>query len=554
MEIIPARGHMVTATFQQIPSSGTFETGQLPVDNQNYASVDAVITRNGVLIAVCLSIVLILVAVLLRPLIPIDETRYMTVAWEMSHTGDWLVPHLNGEPYSHKPPMLFWLINAAWKMAGSPSELVARLVPAASLPLNILLTFILGSKIARRSHASIAALVLLGFAAFCLFSSLVLFDQLLAAASLLGVIGLVDAAKGKVWRGFLLFGSAIGFGLLAKGPAIFIHVLPAALLGPLWVPTKTRWSMWYLSLLGAIALGAGIGLAWAIPAARSGGAEYANMILWGQTAGRIVHSFDHAQPFWFYAAVSPLLLFPWVLSRNVWAAALGKSGIPKDRLQRLPLIVALASFVFFSAISGKQIYYLVPALPFVAIAIAQILVNRQGVKLSEPGFAVLFLTIGLAVFAFALLPHKVSTAQIAINPWIGGLFLTMAAIAWLLRRNLFAVTIFTTCGLFFGAHLAGYVGAFGPFDLNRLGKQLRDHPNAQVAYSGGYKGQIGFLGRLDNPVVEVDRSNAAAWLRVHKDGILVASGHDSAKIVPERAPDETQPYRGNEISMWLPKK
>ena len=62
-----------------------------------------------------------------RPLTPVDETRYLAVAWEMWVSGDALVPHLNGEPYSHKPPLLFWLINLGWAVAGV-SEWWARLV------------------------------------------------------------------------------------------------------------------------------------------------------------------------------------------------------------------------------------------------------------------------------------------------------------------------------------------------------------------------------------------------------------------------------------------
>lgn len=45
--------------------------------------------------------------VLLRPAIPIDETRYLDVAWEMHLTGNWLVPTRNFEIYTHKPPLLF---------------------------------------------------------------------------------------------------------------------------------------------------------------------------------------------------------------------------------------------------------------------------------------------------------------------------------------------------------------------------------------------------------------------------------------------------------------
>ncbi|HEY8094928.1 MAG TPA: glycosyltransferase family 39 protein, partial [Methylobacter sp.] len=37
----------------------------------------------------------------IRPLFPIDETRYAAVAWEMWLREDFLVPYLNGETYSH---------------------------------------------------------------------------------------------------------------------------------------------------------------------------------------------------------------------------------------------------------------------------------------------------------------------------------------------------------------------------------------------------------------------------------------------------------------------
>jgi len=53
-----------------------------------------------------------------RTYFPIDETRYVGVAWEMWLRGDFLVPHLNGEPYSHKPPLLFWLFQAGWWLFG----------------------------------------------------------------------------------------------------------------------------------------------------------------------------------------------------------------------------------------------------------------------------------------------------------------------------------------------------------------------------------------------------------------------------------------------------
>ena len=81
-------------------------------------------------LAICVAWVsLLMLAFLSRHLLAVDETRYISVAWEMWLRGDLLVPHLNGEPYDHKPPLLFWLIQLAWELFGV-SEMAARLVPA----------------------------------------------------------------------------------------------------------------------------------------------------------------------------------------------------------------------------------------------------------------------------------------------------------------------------------------------------------------------------------------------------------------------------------------
>ena len=75
-----------------------------------------------------------------RPLLPIDETRYIGVAWEMWVRGDFLVPHLNGEPYHHKPPLLFWLMHAGWALFGVNEwwpRLISPLFAAATLPLVV---------------------------------------------------------------------------------------------------------------------------------------------------------------------------------------------------------------------------------------------------------------------------------------------------------------------------------------------------------------------------------------------------------------------------------
>ncbi len=171
-------------------------------------------------------------ALLTRPLLPVDETRYAAVAWEMWARGEFLVPWLNGEPYSHKPPLFFWLIHAGWWLTGV-NEWVVRLLPS----LLALLTLLLGTRLAtqlwpgdRQAQAAVPW-VLTGSVLFTAFASWVQIDLLLVLCTLLAMSGLLDASRGRR-AGWLLTATGIGLGVLAKGPVILLHVLPVALLAP----------------------------------------------------------------------------------------------------------------------------------------------------------------------------------------------------------------------------------------------------------------------------------------------------------------------------------
>ncbi len=64
-------------------------------------------------------------------------------------------------------------------------------------------------------------------------------------------------------------------------------------------------------------------LPWGSPgqlrAAYLGGPEYAEMLFWKQSAGRIASSFAHARPFWFYGPILLVFLAPLLAWRPVWA-------------------------------------------------------------------------------------------------------------------------------------------------------------------------------------------------------------------------------------------
>ena len=171
-----------------------------------------------------------LCAILFFPIIPVDETRYATVAWEMWINNSFTVPLLNGDTYAHKPPLLFWMIHGLWKLFGV-NEFVLRFIPLAFSLANIILIYILGRSLwpDDRKTARYASLILATTIWWLAFSPLIRFDMMLSFWVLLGALGIVLASGNNFTRGWVLLSLAIGGGILTKGPVVFAHILPIGL-------------------------------------------------------------------------------------------------------------------------------------------------------------------------------------------------------------------------------------------------------------------------------------------------------------------------------------
>ncbi len=373
-----------------------------------------------------------------RPPIPVDETRYLSVAWEMWRSGDFLVPHINGEPYSHKPPLLFWLIHLGWWLFGV-NEWSARMTP----PLFGLGAIFLARGLAarlwpgERTTRQAVPFLLLGCFFWGLYSTLTLFDMLVAFFSLLALHGLLLAHEGRAGVGWGMFALALGLGILAKGPVILVYVAGPALLAPLWrIGKEGSWPAWYGGLLAALVVAAGMALAWALPAARAGGQQYGQAILFGQTAGRMVRAFAHQRAFWWYLVSVPLLLLPWPLCGIFWRGRIGRPGIWSWPV-RFCLTVLVPAFLILSLVSGKQVHYLLPLLPIAALVAAHG-ISREGGKSGSSLFPLVFFYLLLAVLLFLLprLPFTGGDADllVLVPPLLGLVPLLAAMFLWDMGR------------------------------------------------------------------------------------------------------------------------
>src|SRR5262245_42949747 len=175
--------------------------------------------KRPLLLAALLWAATVLATLLWRPAWPVDETRYLGVAWDMWARGDLLLPRLNGAPYTDKPPLLFWLFHAGWAAFGVNSiwpRLVAPLFGLLCLVLTRRLSLVLWPE--RADVAGLAPLLLTGAALWMGWSTFLTFDLLVCAFTLMAVLSLVSALRGGGARAWLAMGLSLGLGLLAKGP------------------------------------------------------------------------------------------------------------------------------------------------------------------------------------------------------------------------------------------------------------------------------------------------------------------------------------------------
>lgn len=520
-------------------------------------------TARNALLLTGLWLLLIATSFTTRSYFPVDETRYVSVAWEMWLRGDFIVPHLNGAPYSQKPPLLFWLFQGGWWLFGV-NDWWPRLVPALCALANLVLTVHLARRLwpPLRDAALLAPQILFGSILFTFFTTATMFDMLVVSCTLLGMWGLLIAAGGRAW-GWLLLGIAIGLGVLAKGPVILLHTLPVALLAPLWLPAEhapPRWRSWYLGVFGAVLVGAVIGLSWALPAASAGGEHYAHSIFWGQTVDRVGGELaPHRRPFWWYLPILLVILFPWTAWAPLWRSGAQLRRATLDSGTRFCVSWALPVIIAFSLIKGKQAQYLLPVFPALALLAARALHTTGGGRtrrdIALP--AVLLIAGGIGLGILHTIAHRFDESAWLeqLSPLWG---LTVSGLGMLLlifppRSLAGSVRSLLLCSvaLFVIIHVGIIRVAMPAYDLRPMSAAIARAQQAglPIAHVGKYIGQFQFLGRLHQPLTVISPQAITAWANSHPNGRIVVyyrKWHAEDAGHAEFA----QAYRGLGVVLW----
>jgi 4-amino-4-deoxy-L-arabinose transferase-like glycosyltransferase len=301
----------------------------------------------------------------LRPLTLPEEGRYVSIAWEMLRSGNWIVPTQDGLPFFDKPPLFYWLTAASMQVFGTTAA-AARFAPLLGALLGGISMYCFSRRWASERVARWATLALATMPFFFGGAQFANLDMLVAACMALAVTlaahVVLLARAGLSSRGALIGAwVAAAFGVLAKG--LIGIVLPTLVIVVWLLATRQgRAILLLLSPLGLV-LFALVVAPWfiAVQMQYPGFAHY--FFVYQHFERFAAGGFNNARPWWFFIVALPVLTLPWSLwlLRSTFGARPGEAA-ESTLWRRLMWIWLGAVLLFFSIPQSKPVGYVMAVL------------------------------------------------------------------------------------------------------------------------------------------------------------------------------------------------
>jgi 4-amino-4-deoxy-L-arabinose transferase-like glycosyltransferase len=311
----------------------------------------------------------------LRPLFVPDEGRYVGVALAMLHSGDWLVPKLDGLPFFHKPPLFYWITASALAVFG-PHEWAARAAPFLAALASAFTLFWFLNRHKNRRAAGLSLLILASFPLFFDAAQFASMDMLVGSLITITILLLAHVSQqltsGKTATKILVLAYATaGLGMMTKGMIGF--VLPGMVI-TFWLLWNRRFSHLYrLISLPGIAVFLAIVLPWFVLMELKFPGFLQYTFIYQQFDRYLDSSFNNPQPIYFYVMILFGGLLPWavgMLLLGLYPATRQQLQITDKSLKSLGLIWLAAILLFFSIPTSKLIGYILPTVPAAALLLA----------------------------------------------------------------------------------------------------------------------------------------------------------------------------------------
>ena len=363
-------------------------------------------------------------------LLSLNEGRRALAIQEMVASGNWLLPHLNGELYLTKPPLLYWL-SSSFALIWGVNEWTLRLPSALAAIAVLVMVYRYTLRQSGRWAALFAVQLLIANLGFAMLGRRAEIEMLLTAlcvGSLLSALQYIQNQSSKNWIYFSYF--LLALALMTKGPLVLLLVTLPLLIAAIYSNNPhikavlISWRGWLIFVI--------VGLAWYAIVTWQLGFD-----IWATVVKRDMldkMQSDSAKPILSYLgwiAVDFMLLIGLFL---VGAKEFFKQPIQqvKQAYRQLPMqtpmqtprqLVLLAAtilpLIIFSLFSNKHAKYLLPIYPLIAILLAIKLaaIFDAATEARKKIIVViaLLLPIGFAVF-YALLEPKIFAYRVAAFP------------------------------------------------------------------------------------------------------------------------------------------
>ncbi len=309
------------------------------------------------------------------PLIDRDEPRFAEASREMLQSGNWIVPTFNKAPRYDKPPLIYWMQVACYKVFGD-NEFAARLPAALCTALIAILLILWGGRLADRTTGLRAAVIFVLCVQVFVHGRAAVADPpmvlCVVAAAWLGWEWIRQPKNHLIAAGFWI---VLALGFVAKGPIAWVPIGMALWLTRRYqrqgstVPSLTVWILGFLGMLGLVCL-------WGIPALAQTKGEFAAKGLGEHVVGRSLIAMEGhgSASILGYIATLPLYfltVFPSFFPWSVWLPSVIRfhKRRPSEEAAYL-LCGTILTFGIFTVSRTKLPHYTLPAFPFLALLVA----------------------------------------------------------------------------------------------------------------------------------------------------------------------------------------
>ena len=351
------------------------------------------------------------------PLMDPDEGRNAEVAREMLATGDYITPHYDGFVYLDKPAVFFWMVAAAFRVAGV-NELAARLPSAAMALATMFLVWFMARRMFGDAAGLRAGIIFATTPLVLAFSRIVIFDMTLAFLVTLAMTSFWLAQESGFRRAIfdVVFFAAIGVATITKGPVGFLLPLLSVLVfagvtGRFRELKRFRWGIGALVFIAAA-------LPWFL-AVSMRNPDFPRYALWEESLQRFATgSAKRGGTIFYYIPVYFAGFLPW--SFFLLYAALGKLAVIRKlredghRAEAFLISWSALIFVFFTISRSKLPGYFLPAVIPLSILTARIWEAVEAEEKPRPlWLRAGFLTLAVLGVVIALSPQAFRFGSVA---------------------------------------------------------------------------------------------------------------------------------------------